>query len=187
MRGAAFLDRDGVVNPEVRYLHEPEKTSLLPGVAAAINEIHGRGFLVIVVTNQAGIAKGYYREADMRAVHLRIQQLLRSEGASVDAFYFCPHHPDYTGPCRCRKPAPGMLLRAMAEHDVDPARSFMVGDRLSDVYAGRAAGCRRSYLIAADNPDDVSAAAGMPDVSVVPDLSAAAREFFASLDRAGSS
>ncbi len=178
MRGAAFLDRDGVVNDEVHYLHEPEKTVLLPGVAAAINEIHRHGWLVIIVTNQAGVAKGYYGESDVHAVHRRLRELLAAEGAAVDAFYFCPHHPDHTGPCRCRKPAPGMLLRAMADYAIDPAQSFMVGDRLSDIAAGCAAGCRESYLVTTGYGAQTVAEEDVSGIRVVPDLAAAVRDFF---------
>ncbi len=178
MRGAAFLDRDGVVNDEVHYLHEPEKTVLLPGVAAAINEIHRHGWLVIIVTNQAGVAKGYYGESDVHAVHRRLRELLAAEGAAVDAFYFCPHHPDHTGPCSCRKPAPGMLRRAMADYDIDPAQSFMVGDRLSDIGAGRAAGCRESYLVTTGYGARTVAEEDVSGIRVVPDLAAAVRDFF---------
>ena len=112
---AFFLDRDGVINFDIGYLHEPDKTELLSGVTEAIIAIHRAGYLAVVVSNQAGVAKGYYPEADTHAVHARLQTMLLSAGgreALIDAWYFCPHHPKHTGECSCRKPAPGMLLKA---------------------------------------------------------------------------
>lgn len=147
MNKAFFLDRDGVVNAEVEYLYEPEKVVILPGVAASLRLLRERGFLAVVVTNQSGVARGMYGEPDILAVHDRIRELLAAEGAAVDGFYYCPHHPKHGAPCDCRKPQPGMLLAACRDFDIDPARSAMVGDRLSDVAAGRAAGCRASYLL----------------------------------------
>ena len=142
-----FLDRDGVVNVEMDYLCDPEKTILEKNIVPALRAIHQNGFLAVVVTNQSGIARGMYDENAMRMVHRKIQELLAAQGERVDAFYFCPHHPKITGECGCRKPRPGMLLRAAEELHIDLAQSLMIGDRLSDVEAGRAAGCARSYLV----------------------------------------
>ncbi len=178
MVGAAFLDRDGVINEEVDYLHEVDKAVLIPGVAAAIREIRERGLKVIVVTNQAGIAKGLYSEAELHAVNRRIAELLAAEGAIWDAIYFCPHHPSHSDGCECRKPAPGMLLRAIREFGIDPARSFMVGDRMTDLEAGRAAGCARTYLVRTGYGPKTIAAEDTSSVTVVDDLAAAAADFF---------
>ena len=147
MRKTAFIDRDGVINQEVDYLHEVEKTVLIPGVAAAIRKLNEAGVAAVVITNQAGVAKGYYPESDIAAVHQRIRELLAAEGAFLDGFYYCPHHPEHTGACECRKPAPGMLLKAAQELNIDLNSSMMVGDRLSDVNAGCNAGCKKSYLV----------------------------------------
>lgn len=148
MNKAFFLDRDGVINVELdHYLFNPEEAVLLPGVVPALKRMHEHGFLVIVVTNQAGVARGIYAEKDVHAVHERIRELLNAGGADVDGFYYCPHHPEYGPPCTCRKPEPGMLLAACRDFNIDPARSAMVGDRLSDIAAGRAAGCRTCYLV----------------------------------------
>ena len=149
MRKVVFLDRDGVVNEEVDYLFKPEETILTATIAEAVKLIHKSGRLAVVVTNQAGIAKKMYRQADMESVHARIQTMLLQYGADavIDAFYFCPHHPDFKGSCDCRKPAAGMLLRAKEDFDIDMERSFMVGDRMSDLNAGLAAGCRASALV----------------------------------------
>ncbi len=147
MNKAVFLDRDGVVNTEVDYLHEPEKVKLEKHVVEAFRIFRRKGYKLVVVTNQAGVAKGVYKEEDIAPVHEKIQELLAAENLSIDAFYYCIHHPDFTGACSCRKPAPGMLLRAAADLDIDVSQSVMVGDRMSDVEAGVNAGCAHSYLI----------------------------------------
>ena len=136
---ALFLDRDGVIVEEVGYLHRPEDVVLYPGVAEAIATIRRRGVPVVVATNQSGIGRGKYGEADLHRVSRRIDELLAAAGARIDATYFCPHRPDFG--CDCRKPAPGLLRRAAAELGLDLARSVMVGDKGSDLGAARAARC----------------------------------------------
>jgi D-glycero-D-manno-heptose 1,7-bisphosphate phosphatase len=141
-RRAVFLDRDGTLNVEVNYLHRVADFHLIEGAAQAIRALNAANYLVIVVTNQAGIARGYYDAAALDTLHTHLAQVLAAEGAQLDAVYFCPHHPDFTGPCACRKPAPGMLLRAAADYRLDLTRSWLVGDTSSDIGAGCAAGCR---------------------------------------------
>ena len=127
MNKAFFLDRDGVVNVEVDYLHEPEKTVLENGIAEAVKAIHAHGFLAVVVTNQAGVARGKYPEKDIFAVHEKLQELLFAAcGEKIDAFYYCPHHPEFSGECNCRKPNPGMLLQAAEQYNID----LMIDDGL---------------------------------------------------------
>jgi D-glycero-D-manno-heptose 1,7-bisphosphate phosphatase len=138
---AVFLDRDGTINEEVGYLDRIEKLRLLPGAAAAIRRINQSGMKTVVVTNQSGIARGLFDEAFVALVHAHLQEMLRAEGALIDAFYFCPHHPTggrgaYLKICGCRKPAPGMLLLAAEELRIDPTRSYMIGDTLKDIEAG---------------------------------------------------
>ncbi len=147
MKKAFFLDRDGLINVEVHYLNRPEDVILEQGVVEGLREIHRRGYLAVVVTNQAGVAKGLYPESAIAEVHRRISELLAREGEKIDAFYHCPHHPEVEGVCACRKPAPGMLLRAARELGIDPSRSAMIGDRLTDIGAGRAAGCKAVCLV----------------------------------------
>lgn len=153
MRKAVFLDRDGVVNEEVDYLHRPEDVILTPGLAEAVRKIHEAGYLAVVVSNQSGVARGMYGMADVKAVETRICELLKQQGGEVpDAFYYCPHHikgtvPEYSFDCDCRKPKPGMFLRAIADWRIDPAQSYMIGDRISDLQAGKAAGCAESVLV----------------------------------------
>ena len=176
---AAFLDRDGVINAEVNYLHEPDKVVILPGVAEALRMIRERGYRVIVVTNQAGVAKGYYGESDIDAVHRRIDEILAAEGAKVDEYFYCPHHPQFTGECDCRKPSPGMLLEAAEKFGIDCAGSFMVGDRLSDVEAGVRAGCSRSFLVRSGYGETVIAEQDVSGIEIADDLLDAVRMFFA--------
>ena len=153
MRKAFFLDRDGVVNVEVDYLHRPGDVILIEGVGEAVDKIHAAGFLAVVVSNQSGVARGMYGMPDVKAVENRICELLRQDGHSVpDAFYYCPHHKKGTVPelafdCDCRKPKPGMFLQANRDWEIDPSKSFMIGDRMSDLHAGLAAGCAESVLV----------------------------------------
>ena len=147
MRPCAFLDRDGTLNVDTGYTHRPEDLTLVEGAREAVRRLNDRGWLVVVVTNQSGIARGYFDEAAMHRFHDAVQAELAQAGARIDAFYFCPHHVEGVVPGYCadhpdRKPAPGMLLRAMADWDIDPARSFMIGDKADDVAAGEAAGVR---------------------------------------------
>lgn len=141
-RPAVFLDRDGTLNVEVNYLHRVADLVLVPGAIAAVRALNDAGLLVVLVTNQAGIARGLYDEAALHTLHEYVTEQFRAGGARLDAIYFCPHHPEFTGACACRKPAPGMLLRAAADHDLDLRRSWLVGDAASDLEAGRAVGCR---------------------------------------------
>lgn len=146
MRRCVFLDRDGVINEEVDYLHDPDRVVLVAGAAEAIAALRRAGLAVVVVTNQAGIARGMYTERELAAVTARIDALLARAGARLDGTYFCPHHPEagvgpYKIACRCRKPGSGMLEQAAAELGLELARSAIVGDKASDLEAGRAAGC----------------------------------------------
>ncbi len=141
-RRAVFLDRDGTINVEVSYLHRPADLKLIPGAVTAIRRLNLAGYVVVVVTNQAGIARGLYGEADMHALHAHLDTLLAAEGARLDAWYWCPHHPLFTGPCACRKPGTAMLDAAAADHRLDLGRSWLIGDSAGDIGAGEAAGCR---------------------------------------------
>ena len=141
MYKTVFLDRDGTINEEVRYLHKAEDFKLLPGVAKAIRLWNENGFRVVVVTNQAGVARGYYREEDVIRLHRHMEQLLAGMGARIDGCYYCPHHPEhgigsYKVKCRCRKPGTGMFEHADAVFPVAKAHSYMVGDKWLDTQAG---------------------------------------------------
>lgn len=143
LRRAVFLDRDGTINEECDYLFRAEDCRFIPGVVNAVKRLNDAGFLVVVVTNQSGVARGYYGADDIVALHGWMAGQLAASGAHVDAWYFCPHHPEYGDikDCDCRKPFPGMLLQAAAEHGIDLTSSWMVGDKIADIEAGNAAGC----------------------------------------------
>ncbi len=137
---AVFLDRDGTIVEDPGFLHEPDKVKLLPGAAAAIRRLNDAGYRVIIVTNQSGIARGRFTVADYQAVQQRLGALLTAQGARLDGAYFCPHHPQFTGPCDCRKPGLKLFRDAQAAFDIDFAQSWWVGDRLSDVQPARLLG-----------------------------------------------
>ncbi|HEX6926246.1 MAG TPA: HAD family hydrolase [Longimicrobiaceae bacterium] len=145
-RTAAFLDRDGTIVVDRDYPGDPDEVELIDGAAEAIRRLRENGILVLVVTNQSGIGRGLITEDDFRAVQARMESLLAHEDARLDGAYHCPHAPDRVPPCDCRKPAPGLYLRAAEEHGVDLARSYYVGDRLRDVLPGAEFG-GRGYLI----------------------------------------
>jgi histidinol-phosphate phosphatase family protein len=130
---AVFLDRDGTIIRDTAYVRDVDDVELLPGSAAAIRRLNERGLPVIVVTNQSGIARGLLTEQDYERVRRRLDKLLEAEGARIDASYHCPHHPDFSGPCECRKPGLKLFRQAAAEHGLDLGRSFYVGDRRRDV------------------------------------------------------
>lgn len=141
MNKAAFFDRDGTINVNFGHVYRPEDLVFVSGVPERIAEYNRAGTLVIVVTNQAGIAKGMYTEAQMHQFHEYMNQQLRSRyGAHIDAFYFCPHHPDYTGPCGCRKPEAGMFFRAARDWQISLQDCVMYGDKESDKIAAEKAG-----------------------------------------------
>ncbi|MCX7625046.1 MAG: HAD family hydrolase [Candidatus Sumerlaeaceae bacterium] len=149
---AVFLDRDGTICKEVGYLAHPEQLELLPGSPQAIARLNRAGVIVIVTTNQSGVARGYFTEADVAAVHKRLEELLAARGAWLDAVYYCPHHPEkgmepYLVDCECRKPKLGMIRRAQEEFLLDIGCSYAVGDKLSDVAFGKAAGLRTVLVL----------------------------------------
>lgn len=177
-RAAVFLDRDGVINepvpdPQTGGLPEspyrPEDVRLVPGAAEAIKELHDAGFLLVAASNQPAAAKGNATMEQLQAVHERVVELLAAEGAALDDWRYCFHHPDRDGACRCRKPEPGMLLDAAAEHDIDLSRSWMVGDADRDVEAGRRAGVR---TVLVEHPGSAHRRKGAPSDAIVRNLSA---------------
>lgn len=139
---AVFLDRDGTLNREKGYLHDWKDWEWLPGVPGALARLNAAGFRLVVVSNQSGMARGYYGEAEWLKLNGKIDSSLAATGARIDGYYFCPHHPAFTGPCDCRKPGPGLILRAAEDLEIDLSASWLVGDKASDIAAGLAAGCR---------------------------------------------
>lgn len=146
LNAALFLDRDGTVNVERGYLADPRDVELLPGAADAIRAANEFGIPVIIITNQAGVARGFHSEAAVVSVNKRLEQLLNEQGARIDAVYYCPHHPEAGNPpyrivCTCRKPKTGMLKMAEKSHGINLAASFVVGDKCSDIETGKNGGC----------------------------------------------
>ena len=146
-RGAVFLDRDGTLIRQVECMHRLEQLGLLPGAAEGIRLLNEKNQLVVVVTNQPVVARGLASEAAVDAIHAELKRRLGRKGAHLDAVYFCPHHPNatlekYRLKCGCRKPEPGMILRAAREHEIDLRQSVMIGDTTQDLEAGRRAGVR---------------------------------------------
>ncbi|HMG72611.1 MAG TPA: HAD family hydrolase [Pyrinomonadaceae bacterium] len=169
---AVFCDRDGVLIRDCGYLHDPDRIEILDGVPAAIRLLNESGFLSLVVTNQSGVARGYFSENIVQRTHAAISKRLAEAGAHIDAFYYCPHYPDavvpaYKQDCDCRKPKPGMILRAAETWGIDLSKSFMVGDKGSDVEAGKAVGARTLLILPEGgqrtSPDQESAFTQQPD------------------------
>ena len=140
MKKTVFLDRDGTLNVEKNYLYKASDWQWIDGAKEAIAALKKAEYSVVVISNQAGIARGFYTAADVEKLHAFVQQELAAIGTSIDAFYICPHHVDISGPCDCRKPAPGLFIKAAAELGLDLSRSWMIGDKLIDIEAGNAAG-----------------------------------------------
>ena len=143
----AFFDRDGTLNRDTGYFHDPNELELIPETVLAMRAFRDAGYHIVVVTNQAGIARGFYGVDDMRAVNRELNRLLNLSGTSVDAFYYCPHHPDFTGVCSCRKPQPGLFVSALRDFEADPADCVMYGNSEADQLAAQAAGVRRYFMV----------------------------------------
>jgi D,D-heptose 1,7-bisphosphate phosphatase len=168
-----FLDRDGTLIVERDYLSDPDGVELIPGAAEAIAELQRAGFAVVLVTNQSGIARGMFTLDDYRAVAARLEEMLTSAGVTLDGTFFCPHHPDVSGDCACRKPGTGMHMDASRELGLDPGRSYFVGDKRSDVEAAVALGGTGILVHTGYGPKaDLS---GLDGVLRAPDLPGAAR------------
>jgi D-glycero-D-manno-heptose 1,7-bisphosphate phosphatase len=185
---AVFLDRDGTINREVGYLARPEQLELLPGAAEAMRRLQQAGnqarasYSLVIVTNQAGVARGYYGEEEVHAVHERLREMLREQGVAVDGIYYCPHHPEagkgsYRVACACRKPGTGLFERAARELNLDLTHSAVVGDKVTDVLPGIALGCRTVFLRTGHGQSQIDAGMleGVPVDHVADDLLEAAR------------
>jgi D-glycero-D-manno-heptose 1,7-bisphosphate phosphatase len=149
---AVFLDRDGTINEQMGYINHIDRFHLLPSVAQAIRLLNEHGWKVVVITNQSGVARGYFPESLVHQVHKKMRDLLKGEGAYLDGVYYCPHHPDvgippYRQNCRCRKPATGLIEEAMKELDLDCSQSYMVGDRGMDIEFARQVGSKAILVL----------------------------------------
>ena len=154
---AVFLDRDGTINTDVGYLNHPDQLELIPRSALAIKLLNEAGFKTVVITNQAGIAKGLLQETLLPEIHQRLSMLLDKEGARIDRFYYCPHHPEaaveqYRIDCQCRKPFPGLVLQAAAELGIDATRSYVIGDKSCDIELAHNVGARAIMVMTGYGP-----------------------------------
>lgn len=148
---AVFLDRDGVLNKELGdYVCRLEDLIVLDNFAA-LKTLQDKGYLLIVATNQGGLAKGWYTEETLAKMHQHIRDVYQEHGVEITDIFYCPHHPNFTGDCDCRKPKPGLLLQGIEKYNIDPAQSYFIGDRERDVEAGTAAGVT-GILIDSDQP-----------------------------------
>lgn len=156
LRKAAFLDRDGVINKDKAYVHKWEDFEFVPGAIEAMLKLQNAGYALVIVTNQSGLARGYYTENQYHALSDKMRAHLAHQGVTIDGIFHCPHHPEgnvqsLTMICDCRKPAPGLLIKAAHQLDLDISNSIMIGDKQSDIDAARAAGVGRAYRVYSDN------------------------------------
>jgi D-glycero-D-manno-heptose 1,7-bisphosphate phosphatase len=180
-RAAAFVDRDGTIIRDASYVRDPRDVELLPGAADAIRRLNARDVPVVVVTNQSGIARGLLTMTDYQAVERRLNDLLAAESAHVDATYVCPHHPDITGPCDCRKPGLALYRQAIAELDLDPVMSLFTGDRWRDVAPASELGGRGIMLDVVSTPAEDRERATTDGIATAPSLADAVSQFLATL------
>ncbi len=188
-RAAVFLDRDGTLIYETGYLGDPAGLVLYPGAAAALAQLSAAGFALVVVTNQSGVARGLFGEQDVARVHARLRELCGAAGARLDLVLYCPHHPTaglgrYKSDCDCRKPKPGMFLRAARALGLDLSHCHAVGDAVRDAVAARDAGVRGLFLVATGKGHaerEQLASAGLDGCRLVPDVGAAARAILGGL------
>ena len=176
---AAFLDRDGTLIDDVAYIARPEDVRLIPGAAAAVARLNASNVPVIVVTNQSGIARGYFTFDGYERVRTRLDALLAAEGARIDASYLCPHHPDFSGPCECRKPGTLLYEQAATDLALDLSRSAFIGDRWRDVAPARAFG-GRGILVAAPSTPAEDLARATRDAELMPSLGDAVEDLLGS-------
>jgi D-glycero-D-manno-heptose 1,7-bisphosphate phosphatase len=169
MSQAVFLDRDGTIIADKNYMADPAEIELLPGAVQGLRRLQDAGLLLIIVTNQSGVARGFFTEQALHEVHRRLLEILENEGVRIAGIHYCPHGPE--DGCPCRKPKPGLLLDAAAEHGIDLHQSAMVGDSLRDAQAGMAAGCGLNILL--------GTAPAAPGCISAPDLPAAAERILA--------
>ena len=151
LKKALYLDRDGVINIEKDYLYKIEEFEFMDGIVELIQYYQNRGYLIIVVTNQSGIARGYYSDNDFDKLTKWMIREFKKSGVDIKDVFYCPHHPEISGECDCRKPKPGMLHEASLKYDIDLASSIIIGDKERDIEAGLNAGLREAYLFDASN------------------------------------
>jgi D-glycero-D-manno-heptose 1,7-bisphosphate phosphatase len=161
MERAVFVDRDGVISEEVGYLGDRDHLRLIPQSADAVKLINQSGLKIIVITNQSGVARGYFSEEMLGHIHRKMERLLSDQGACLDGIYYCPHHPEgtveaYRRECACRKPAAGLLIQAAEEHAIDVASSYLVGDKRTDIECAHRAGAKGILVLTGYGEDELS-------------------------------
>ena len=171
MNKALFLDRDGVINIEKEYLYKIEDFEFIDGVFYTCKHFQDRGYLLIVITNQAGIARGKYTENDFKILTIWMMKKFDSKGILISKTYHCPHHPVFTHACECRKPKPGMIYRAQKEFNLDLSKSILIGDKESDIQAGINAGITQNILVRSGHPVDGINSKAMQIVDSIKNLS----------------
>lgn len=147
-----FLDRDGTINEDTGYIDSPERLVVLDGAAAAIKKLNSNGFKVIVITNQSGVGRGYFTHDAVDAVNKKLEEILKQDDAHIDAMYYCPHHPD--DDCECRKPKAGLVEQAKKDFHIDLKKSYVVGDKASDVEIARTIGCKGILVLTGMGRDE---------------------------------
>jgi D-glycero-D-manno-heptose 1,7-bisphosphate phosphatase len=178
-RKGVFLDRDGTLNIDRGFVYTREDFIFINGAIEALARLKKMGFILVVVTNQSGIARGLYTEEDVNSLHEYVNDELRVHGTGIDRFYFCPHHPEalvqsYRKDCACRKPKPGLILQALSDLSIDPKVSYLIGDMMRDICAGKRAGVRSILIQEHEESVDTSDCSEIPDL-VVHDLLEAAQ------------
>ncbi len=186
---AVFLDRDGTIIREGEYLADPAGVEILKGAASGIKALRQAGFIVIVATNQSGVARGFFTEQDMQRVNERMQELLAAEGAELDGIYYCPHYPEgkvreYVQVCYCRKPGPDMLFTAAQERNIDLFKSWVIGDKATDIEFGFKQGLRTILVLTGYGRETQTKgfSSSLKPNLIVPDLEAAASAIIAAED-----
>ena len=155
-----FLDRDGTINFEVEYLRSTTDLKMIPGSSEAIKEANELGWKVLIITNQSGVARGIITEQELSKIHFTLQNILRENGATIDAIYYCPHHPEvgdipYKHDCNCRKPKTGMILRAAKEFEIDLTKSYIIGDKMIDIQTGNNCGVKSILVLTGYGKDEL--------------------------------
>ncbi len=179
MEKAVFLDRDGVIIEDAGYVGEIERVKFIPGAGKAIRLLNENGFKVIIITNQAGVARGYFSEEAVEEINTYVQEMLAKKGALIDKIYYCPHHKEgvieeYRKDCYYRKPSPGMIEEAVRDFHIDLKRSFLIGDKSSDIEAGNKAGCK-TILLSEENTRESNRGSEVVSDHTAPDLYEAVR------------
>ena len=172
MKKAIFLDRDGTLNPDPGYISNPDDFTLFPKIGSALKQLKDKGYLLILITNQSGIARGLITPEQLDSIHEKLQLLLKQDNAQLDAIYYCPHHPDFPDKhgvsiCNCRKPAPGMILKAAKDMNIDIKNSFMIGDKASDINIALNSGVTPIFIgqTLPNNISDVVIFPNLPDAT----------------------